>query len=83
MKGLQMNAVEVGEWSANWAWSLPLIVLSVVILVIGLGLINEGVVHVLSGAMGHRQIISKFAAVHGPYCDPISQLLRFGSSVGR
>ena len=60
-----MNAVEVGGWSANWAWSLPLIVLSVVIHVIGLGLINEGVVRVLSGAMGRRHFIFKFAAVMG------------------
>jgi hypothetical protein len=44
-----MNAVEVGAWNANWAWSLPLIVLNVVIHVIGLGLINESVVRVLSG----------------------------------
>jgi hypothetical protein len=29
-----MNAVDVGAWKANWAWSLPLIVLSVVILVL-------------------------------------------------
>jgi hypothetical protein len=44
-----MNAVGVGAWNANWAWSLPLIVLNVVIHVIGLGLINESVVRVLSG----------------------------------
>src|ERR1700742_2383942 len=41
-----MNAVDVGAWNANWAWSLPLIVLNVVIHVIGLGLINESVVRV-------------------------------------
>ena len=45
-----MNAVDVGAWRANWAWSLPLIVLNVVIHVIGLGLINESAVRVLSGA---------------------------------
>ena len=39
-----MNSVDVGAWNANWAWSLPLIVLNVVIHVIGLGLINESVV---------------------------------------
>jgi hypothetical protein len=26
-----MNAGDVGVWNANWAWSLPLIVLNVVI----------------------------------------------------
>ena len=60
-----MNSVDAGAWSANWAWSLPLIVLSVVIHVIGLGLINEGVVRVLNGAMDRRHFIFKFAAVMG------------------
>ena len=60
-----MNAVEVGAWNANWAWSLPLIVLIVVIHVIGLGLINESVVHVLSGAKERRPFTSMFAAVMG------------------
>ena len=60
-----MNAVDAGEWSANWAWSLPLIVLNVVIHVIGLGLINESVVRVLSGAMERRRFMAKFAVVMG------------------
>jgi hypothetical protein len=54
-----------GEWGANWAWSLPLIVLSVVIHVIGLGLINESVARVLSGAMERRGFMPKFAVVMG------------------
>jgi hypothetical protein len=62
---VQMKAVELGAWSANWAWSLPLIVLSAVIHVIGLGLMNEGVVRVLSGGMEHRHFIFKFAPVMG------------------
>jgi MFS superfamily sulfate permease-like transporter len=60
-----MNGVDIGAWKANWAWSLPLIVLSVVIHVIGLGLINESVVRVLSGAMERRRFMPKFAAVIG------------------
>ena len=60
-----MNAVDVGAWKANWAWSLPLIVLSVVIHVIGLGLINESVVRVLSGAMERRRFMPTFAVVMG------------------
>ena len=60
-----MNAVDVGAWNANWAWSLPLIVLNVVIHVIGLGLINESVVRVLSGAMERRRFLAKFAMVMG------------------
>ena len=60
-----MNAVNVGTWNANWAWSLPLIVLNVVIHVIGLALIYERVVHVLSGAMERRRFIPKFVVVIG------------------
>jgi len=49
---------------ANWAWSLPLIVVNVVIHVIGLGLINESVVRFLSSAMD-RRFLPKFAVVMG------------------
>jgi len=60
-----MNAVEAGEWSADWAWSLPLIVLSVAIHVAGLGLMNESVARILVGGMQNRNFIFKFAAVMG------------------
>ena len=51
------------DWDANWAWSLPLIVLNVVVHVLGLGLINERVVRVLSGAMDRRHFTVVFAVV--------------------
>ena len=38
-----MNPVDVDTWNGNWAWSLPLIVLNVVIHVFGLVFINERV----------------------------------------
>ena len=60
-----MNAIDVGAWYANLAWGLPLIVLSVVIHVFGLGLINEGVVRVLSGAVERRHFMLRFAVVMG------------------
>ena len=60
-----MKGVDVGAWNANWAWSLPLIVLNVVIHVIGLGLINESVVRVLSGALPHRRFMPTFAVGMG------------------
>jgi hypothetical protein len=60
-----MNASDAGGWSGNWAWSLPLIVLNVVIHVIGLVLINESVVGVLSGATERRRFMPKFALVMG------------------
>ena len=63
-RGVQMNAVDVGGWNA-WAWSLPLIVINVIIHVIGLALIYERVVHVLSGAMERRRFMPRFVLVIG------------------
>jgi hypothetical protein len=60
-----MKGVDVGAWNANWAWSLPLIVLNVVIHVIGLGFINESVVRVLSAALPHRRFMPAFAVGMG------------------
>jgi hypothetical protein len=50
-------------WVADWAWSLPLILLTVVIHVFGLGLINERVVRTLSRSIGHRRLVPLFAVV--------------------
>jgi hypothetical protein len=60
-----MNAGDVGAWNANWAWSLPLIVLNVVIHVVGLGLINESVVRVLSAATEDRRFMPTFVVGMG------------------
>ena len=51
--------------SADWAWSLPLILLTVVIHVFGLGLINERVVRALSRSMDRRRMVPLFALVMG------------------
>jgi hypothetical protein len=55
----------MAEWHADWAWSLPLIVLTVVIHVLGLGLINERVVRGLSGVMNNRHFIGIFVVTIG------------------
>jgi hypothetical protein len=60
-----MMSVDAGTWSGNWAWSLPLIVLTVLIHVFGLQFINDGVVHLLSGALARRRFIPMFSAVMG------------------
>jgi hypothetical protein len=52
-------------WIADWAWSLPLILLTVAIHVFGLGLINERVVRGLSRSMDRRRLIPLFAFVMG------------------
>ena len=49
-------------WVADWAWSLPLILLTVVIRVFGLAIINEGVVKVMRGTT-HRRSIPTFVIV--------------------
>jgi len=59
-----MNFV-VGTWIGDWAWSLPLIVLTVVIHVSGLGLIDGTFVTVLSESLDRRGVASKFAVVIG------------------
>ena len=43
-------------WFTDWAWSLPLIVLTVLIHVFGLGLFNEHIIPVLGAVVerGHR-----------------------------
>ena len=55
----------MSDWHADWAWSLPLIVLTVVIHVLGLGLINERVVRVLSGVMDRRHFTAMFVMIMG------------------
>ena len=55
----------MAAWHTDWAWGLPLIVLNVVIHVIGLGLINERVVRVLTSAMDRRHYTGMFAVVMG------------------
>ena len=57
-----MNAVDVAAWSGSWAWGLPLIMLTVVTHVCGLGPIHERVVHVLGG-LERRSFMPKFAVV--------------------
>jgi peptidoglycan biosynthesis protein MviN/MurJ (putative lipid II flippase) len=59
-----MNPMNVG-WVGDWAWGLPLILLTVVIHVFGLALIGERVVDVLSVSEGGRNLTSRFAAVMG------------------
>ncbi len=52
-------------WTLDWLWSLPLIVLCVVIHVVGLGLINERVVRLLTDAVDSRRFLLTFSLVIG------------------
>ncbi len=60
-----MNPTDAGTWIGDWAWSLPLIVLTVVIHVCGLALIGERVVGVMSDSVDRRSFMPKFALVMG------------------
>jgi hypothetical protein len=52
-------------WSADWAWGLPLIVLTVVIHVLGLGLLGERTAGVSSDIFKRRHPTFAFAGVVG------------------
>ena len=56
-----MESHQLGAWTGNWVWGLPLIVLNVVIHVLGLGLINENAVRTLEGMMDRRHYMARFA----------------------
>ena len=48
-------------WNGNWAWSIPLIVLTVLVHVLGLGLFNVKMVQVLTAVKSRRHFIYAFA----------------------
>ena len=59
-----MHPTGVGTWIGDWIWSLPLIVLTVVIHVCGLAVIGERVVRVLGESIiERRRFMFKFAVV--------------------
>jgi hypothetical protein len=59
------TAATATSWRADWAWSLPLIVLTVVIHVFGLGFLHERVVRAVSHIIERRHFTALFAAVMG------------------
>jgi hypothetical protein len=58
-------AGEATSWRADWAWSLPLIIVTVVIHVFGLGLLHERVVRGVGRIVDRRHFTLLFAAVMG------------------
>lgn len=57
--------MDASGWRADWAWSLPLIVATVVVHVFGLGLINERVAQAWSDAIERRHQTAVLAIVMG------------------
>jgi hypothetical protein len=62
---LSLQLAIPGGWRADWAWGMALIVLTVVIHVIGLGLINQGVVRAFHNLMERHHTTAVFAMVMG------------------
>ena len=61
-----MHPSGLGTWTGDWAWSLPLIVLTVIIHVCGLAVIGERVVEALGeSVLDRRRFMLKFALVMG------------------
>ena len=60
-----MTPPHPGLWYDDWAWSLPLIVLTVVIHVLGLGLFTDRTVPALSGMIGRGHRTATFIVEMG------------------
>jgi hypothetical protein len=48
-------------WNSSWAWSVPLIVITVIVHVIGLGLFNLKATRIMEAARNHHYFIYVFA----------------------
>jgi hypothetical protein len=57
-----MNAL---AWDGNWAWSIPLIIVTVIFHVVGLALINQKITGVLRYARKRYNFLFAFAAIMG------------------
>ena len=69
-----MDVSPVTAWFFNWMWGLPLIVVTSVIHVVGLGLINDRVVQPLSGIAQRRRIRGQLHRDHGRRCMAVTVL---------
>ena len=58
-----MQALDADTWSADWAWSLPLISMNVALHVIVLVFVTARVDHLLKALAGRRRFTSHFAIV--------------------
>lgn len=58
-----MDVVEVAPWGVDWAWSLPLILLNVIIHVFGLAFIYDAFILLLPVTQRRRRFMARFAGV--------------------
>jgi hypothetical protein len=60
------SLIEVhAPWSADWVWGLPLIVITVVIHVLGLGFISQKAILIYGDLMKYRRTAAAFVIVMG------------------
>lgn len=62
---LPIFGVDSETWSTDWVWGLPLVVLTVVIHVLGLGFIGQRALRASSGVQQHRYPVTRFVIVVG------------------
>jgi hypothetical protein len=62
---LSIVSSDVLAWRDDWLWALPLIVLTIVIHVFGLGLVSGVVSGLVNPAVERRQAASAFAGIMG------------------
>lgn len=60
-----MNSAFGAAWAADWVWSLPLIVVCVIVHVVGLMLIFTGTVYIMNQAVGRRRFAPMFVVSMG------------------
>lgn len=69
------------SWNGNWAWALPLIGLTLIVHIVGLGLINAHVVHRVSALKGQRTFFTLFVLVMGLTTLLVTVLLAFEATL--
>lgn len=74
-------SVDSTFWSANWAWSLPLIVLTVIIHVLGLGYIHARITGVSRRNKKHYHPVALFIAIMGTTTLAATVLHGLGASI--
>jgi hypothetical protein len=60
-----MQPADIGAWSGDWAWGLPLIVLNVMIHVTGLAFVDQKFSGVMRSAVGRCGLLPRFALIMG------------------
>jgi len=69
------------SWNGNWAWALPLIALTLIVHVVGLGLINAQVVRRLRALRKERSFFALFVLVMGLTTLSVTVLLAFEATL--